>query len=564
MADSQQQAQARRLAVQPEANTETVESLVRSVLGGKMRVPSFQRGLKWKAKDVRDLYDSIYAGYPVGALLLQKAPAEAAKVELGPLQIQAPETQAALWVVDGQQRLVSLAAALGRPVPIPKIPEDPYVLYFDPGSRTFKSPPTSGDIPGTWVPVAELIDATRLSEWVFNWRYAQDAPLRKIVFDAGTRLRQYNIPLYTVETDDATVLKEIFLRINKKGKDLEWKEVHDAMFGNAGKKPSTLADLSAHLESMGMGTVPEELLLQCVVASRGLDVTQNVSAHYDRDPALLRNAAPQALPALRATLAFLKADAEIPHVRLLPLSLPVPVLARFFSVYPDPNPRVRTLLARWTWRVMLEETKLKRLTLLRRGVAAVGEQGAEATVQALLSFTRQGYRSVFEWPERFDARSAASRLVLLGMNSLGPLDIKTQRRLDAAAVIESNEGAVRRIWGASPEMDEEERRVLSSPANRILLPGKGLARREVLALFDELVRSFQAKSGSFNDHVQVLRSHGMAHRQAMDCLIEEDKVGFVEAREEEVEDATRTFIERMTGWEQTDRPSIEHLLSETG
>ena len=116
------QQQARRLAVQPEASTETVENLVRSVLGGKMRVPSFQRGLKWKAKDVRDLFDSIYVGYPIGALLLQKAPAEAGKVKLGPLQIQAPETQSALWVVDGQQRLVSLAAALGRPVPIPTPP----------------------------------------------------------------------------------------------------------------------------------------------------------------------------------------------------------------------------------------------------------------------------------------------------------------------------------------------------------------------------------------------------------------------------------------------------------
>jgi uncharacterized protein with ParB-like and HNH nuclease domain len=56
-----------------EADTETVEDLVGLVRRGLVRVPSFQRGLKWESKDVIALFDSVYRGFPIGALLLRKA-----------------------------------------------------------------------------------------------------------------------------------------------------------------------------------------------------------------------------------------------------------------------------------------------------------------------------------------------------------------------------------------------------------------------------------------------------------------------------------------------------------
>lgn len=540
----------KRLAVQPEADTDTVESLVRKVRAGQVRIPSFQRDLKWNAKDVRDLFDSVYVGYPIGALLLRKAPAEAEQLTLGPLRIQAPETPSALWVVDGQQRLVSLAAALDRPVPIPTTPDDPYVVYFDPEARSFETPPRSGYVPSTWVPLAELLDATRLSEWVFNWPHVRNTALRQAVFDAGTRIRQYTIPLYTVETEDPSILEEIFYRINNKGKSLEWKEVFNAMFGGSGAEPSTLADLSARLVDVGIGTVSEDLLLNCVVASKGLDVTQNVSVHYDRHPELLRHAVAEALPALRSMLGFLRDRAEIPHIKLLPSADPLPALTRFFESFPDPSPRVKDLLSRWTWRVLLGQTPLNRLTLLRRSVSAIEAPGPEEAAQALLGLTRADQASRFELPDRFDARSAASRIALLGLASLEPLDPGTHHPLDVAALIESNTQGVRRIWRGRTGAPEEERDALRSPANRILLPGKGLARR---SLFEALERNLVRE-------VAVLRSHAFDER-AVVALREDDVLRFVEAREEVVEGATCALIDRMTGWAYSDRPSIEHLLA---
>jgi uncharacterized protein with ParB-like and HNH nuclease domain len=58
---------------QPSATTLVLADVVQQALAGRMRVPHFQRGLKWQFEDVRRLFDSIRRGYPIGSLLLWEA-----------------------------------------------------------------------------------------------------------------------------------------------------------------------------------------------------------------------------------------------------------------------------------------------------------------------------------------------------------------------------------------------------------------------------------------------------------------------------------------------------------
>lgn len=384
-----------------------------------MRVPDFQRGLRWGAEDVVALFDSIYRGYPVGSILLRKGRADAARLEVGAVAIDAPETQEALWVVDGQQRLTALTAGLARPS-VPSTPADPWVVYFDAASPAFHAPPPNGDIPSTWAPVARLLDASSLSEWVFHWKHGGDADLRASVFQAGSRIRQYRIPLYVVETDDEASLRDIFYRINNFGKNLTWDEVHDALFGGSGEEPSTLAELAGELQKLGMGRPDEEQLLSCLISFKGLDVTRNVAEHYRKDPEVLSGAAQAALPAIRSALSFLKRQAEIPHLRLLPWSVPLVVLTRFFALYPEPKPRTLTLLTRWAWRSFLSASSHDERTLLRNGIAVIREGDEERSAQALLSLVPKARLEPYSLPARFDAQAADSRLALLGLASLRP------------------------------------------------------------------------------------------------------------------------------------------------
>lgn len=49
--------------------TYTVEGLVREVERGDIALPEIQRPFVWNAAKVRDLFDSMYKGFPVGFLL---------------------------------------------------------------------------------------------------------------------------------------------------------------------------------------------------------------------------------------------------------------------------------------------------------------------------------------------------------------------------------------------------------------------------------------------------------------------------------------------------------------
>src|SRR5215210_218693 len=439
-----------QVSLRLEAETETVEDLVALVARGGVRVPVFQRELKWKEEDVVALFDSIYRGYPIGSILLRKGRAEAARIQVGPLSIDAPEMEAALWVVDGQQRLTALVAGL---------------VYFDAASRTFFSPPQDGEISSTWVPVAQLLDASALHKWIDQWPHAGDPGLRSAVFEAGSLVREYRIPLYTVETEDEGQLREIFHRINF-GKSLQWKDVRDGLFGQPGRHPSTLEEMAEDLRKLGMGTPERDQMISCLMAFQGLDVARaQVLAGVPLD----------LLPAVRRTLSFLKLHAEIPHLRLLPRSIPLTVLTRFFAVYREPKERSLILLTRWTWRLLLSAGSQDQRTLLRHSLTRIQEGDEERCVQMLLSLVPKK-RWPYVLPLRSEARAADSRIALLGMVSLRPLDRKDGTPIDLSALVEQHGiAAFRRIFsdGEAPG---------AGPANRMLLAGSGAARKELIAM----------------------------------------------------------------------------------
>ena len=104
MATARTQTAPPQLERRPEAKAFQIDDLLTQVPDGAIRIPPFQRGLKWEDKDRLELCDSIYRGYPVGTLLFWKHSAPAARIPLGRLTVDAPARSDTLWVVDGQPR----------------------------------------------------------------------------------------------------------------------------------------------------------------------------------------------------------------------------------------------------------------------------------------------------------------------------------------------------------------------------------------------------------------------------------------------------------------------------
>ncbi len=96
----------------------TVEELVAMIERGILRLPEMQRRYVWRSPRVRDLMDSLYRGYPSGAILLWQSAGDVPLQDFAVTQ-QASPYQSTQLLLDGQQRLTSLSAVIrGEPVQV--------------------------------------------------------------------------------------------------------------------------------------------------------------------------------------------------------------------------------------------------------------------------------------------------------------------------------------------------------------------------------------------------------------------------------------------------------------
>lgn len=123
--------------------SETVFKQVNYTLGdltsyvelGDIGLPDIQRPFVWKNAKVRDLFDSMYRGYPVGYLLLWQNAYEEESKAIGVDSKQKPPR---LLIVDGQQRLTSLYAVVkGIPVVRENYDAESIEIAFNPLQEKF-------------------------------------------------------------------------------------------------------------------------------------------------------------------------------------------------------------------------------------------------------------------------------------------------------------------------------------------------------------------------------------------------------------------------------------------
>jgi len=95
-----------------------VSELVAKVERGELQLPEMQREYVWRATRVRDLFDSLYRGYPSGVILAWESDEQVATRSFAIETEQKPSIRP-LLLLDGQQRITSLSAVLrGKPVSV--------------------------------------------------------------------------------------------------------------------------------------------------------------------------------------------------------------------------------------------------------------------------------------------------------------------------------------------------------------------------------------------------------------------------------------------------------------
>ena len=84
----------------------TISAILGLIKAEDIAIPEIQRPFVWKNKQVRDLMDSLYQGYPVGYIILWKNP----NVKLKDGTISAGKKV----LIDGQQRVTALMTAIAQ------------------------------------------------------------------------------------------------------------------------------------------------------------------------------------------------------------------------------------------------------------------------------------------------------------------------------------------------------------------------------------------------------------------------------------------------------------------
>lgn len=533
MSEDQESSPPAALSGRPDARVFSVEKLIAEVLAGAVRIPKFQRPLRWDLKDVLSLLDSIYRGYPIGTLLLWKRPAAADRIVHGSVIVEASAMTDALWVVDGQQRIVSLTRVLTGT----GFPDEPFAAFFDLKRREFVRPPRGREPPASHLlPLTEVLDSKRLLRWLR--RSQLDEELESVAIELG-KLREYQITAYVVATDDERAVREIFRRANDTGKRMVDSDVFDALY-SAGGSPASLREVSGLLRGVGFGSIDEPTLLKMLLATRGTELTKDRVP--DLAPAEARQGMLDLTESARATLLFLREEAGIPHVSLLPYQQPLFALARFFHRHPRPHPRSRELLSRWLWRGALMGVHGGTTVQTRQMLAAI-EDDEHASVQALLA-TLPGRSEPELGLDDYSFGYARCKIQLLALLELAPRDVRTGAPVFAEPGDGDEDPYKSMVREICPDLAGER----GGLANRMFHPGvrTGLAR---------------AITDCHDD--AVLESHAISDAARLALKFDRSQE-FLALRRAALQRHIAAFGARRARWDEADTPPVESLRVEVG
>lgn len=183
-------------------------------------IPEIQRPFVWKRKQVRDLIDSLYNGYPTGYIITWKNPDVKTK--------DGGVSNGKHVLIDGQQRITALMAAIaGKEVLDEDFNLDRIKIAFNPltndNTKRFEVQDASHLKNKRWIPDISVIFDNSFDPFDFAIKYCEDNPdvkpneVNKAITELkGIANRQIGVIEldHSLEIDEVT---EIFIRINSKG-----------------------------------------------------------------------------------------------------------------------------------------------------------------------------------------------------------------------------------------------------------------------------------------------------------------------------------------------------------
>lgn len=530
----------------PELRPEIVflYDLVRQLVDGRIRIPRFQRPFVWRREQMIDLLDSISKQYPIGSLLAWETDERIVSLaSIGPVILENDSAKTPIYLLDGHQRLSTIAGALvsskDRRVH-EEVPDGQWDIAFNARDISFEHYNPNVLLPSHLFPMSKVLNTFEFlkeCERILRQDPAKGELFVERVQDVARRFQNYKIPLILIRETGMTEAVEIFTRLNSKGQEMTADQMVSAILYREGDaNPFDLADeideCMEMLESLGFGGVDRSIILKAVMAAIGEDIYRTDwtrMAHGRREALLLRiqQVMPQVADALHSAIKFLKTEVGVTTDRLIPYAMQLIVIFALFYSERTPSLAQRRLLVRWFWVTSFSGwfggANPSRVNALVRDV--MDRVAYEREVPKFAKFDLS--EPAVALPPSFDMRSARARTLLLVLLSLRPRN-RYGDVIDGAGDLISIAGpeAVGRILPPS-----YDRKLGRGPANRMLRDDPSDRTPTIQWLLDcpENIRDV------------VLESHAIPPR-AMTLLQAGNPSGFLAARLERLIDLEHDFM----------------------
>lgn len=216
--------------------TLTVNQLIEKIDTGELGLPELQRPFIWKDSKVRDLFDSLMRGYPIGYLMLCECPSLEKKKSIG-VDLHSYDSPKEV-IIDGQQRLTSLYAVMkGKKVINSKFDEKSIIISYNPLQDKFevgyqatkKDPEWIYNISDVYTTSSSFKFINSFIKRLSEYRECKGGVLTEAEQDtiseninAIVNLKNHTLPVFDIKANaEEEDVSEIFVRVNSGGVSLK-------------------------------------------------------------------------------------------------------------------------------------------------------------------------------------------------------------------------------------------------------------------------------------------------------------------------------------------------------
>ena len=215
----------------------SIRQLINELKSSKFFIPEIQRGFKWDNDKVLALVDSIINGYPIGAIIVWKVPANIRREELDLLrQIMIPIDRTynkfenmEYVVIDGLQRLCSILLIANGKLEFGdgSIRRISTICYDYEQRRLVKS--TNPDRRKYIFPIHEILNSSSGEDLIrqkerlgFRYESSERNLIKEQLDKIRDKIRDYSVGIYEVSWEGSLLeifekMAECFTRLNTKG-----------------------------------------------------------------------------------------------------------------------------------------------------------------------------------------------------------------------------------------------------------------------------------------------------------------------------------------------------------